>query len=915
MERLPSIKKATSSSPIGRAFPSAKITALSSISPIPRSVALNRVIGQDPSLILGSLIANGSVFLVNPNGIVIGKDGSVQTGGFVGSTLGIKNSDFRKGNYTFKGSGGAILNQGDLKGGIVALIAPRVQNDGSITGGTALAGGTDVTLDFDGDGLIGVEVNASTLGTLVENRGVIKADGGIVFLTAKGANDALRGIVNNSGVIEASSLENRDGRILLLGDMKHGTVNAAGTLEASFVETSAARVNIADGIKVKTNGGKWLIDPNDFTIAASGGNITGATLSNNLANGNVTITTATQGTAGGNGDIFVNDGVTWSANRLTLNADRNININTAMNATGTAGLALEYAQTVATGDYYVNAPVNLASTGSFSTKKGADATINYTIISSLGAQGSTTGTDLQGISGNLSGNYVLGSNIDASSTSTWNSGAGFDPLGSDSAKFVGRLAGLGHRIDGISILRGTRVFVGLLGYVGANGLVRDVGINGGSVTGSDATGGLVGGNDGTILRSYSTALVQGREFSGGLVGYNYGTGTISESYATGDVSGRQSVGGLVGFAAGTVTKSRATGNVTGVRFVGGLVGVSGNAITQSFATGNVSGISTIGGLVGQSSSSITDSYATGTVTGSSGSSGDVSISESERNSTIGGLVGYSNGTMENVRAEGAVSGKSRVGGLVGTNESGAIVGSHAKGMVTGVDAVGGLVGLNAQQFADRSRSTIRNSYATGNVTGTGQSTGGLVGANAGSISQSYASGTVTGNNVVGGLVGSHDQLFGGSITDAYAVGNVTGTNAVGGLVGLSDGPISNAYAAGSVSGTTKVGGLVGDYNPTSTNKNLISNSFFDTQTTGQNNACGSVASGSTCSGTGLTTAQMKNAASFTAAGWDFTTVWAIDPAINNGYPYLRGNGCGSGGCSATPASSPATTSATDIDDQ
>lgn len=557
--------------------------------PTAQSVALNRVIGQDPSTILGSLTANGQVFLINPNGIVIGKGGSVQSGGFVGSTLGMSDADFLNDQYRFTGAGGSIVNQGDLRGGVVALIAPRVSNGGTITGDTALAGGTDVTLDFNGDGLISVEVKGSTLATLVENKGLIQADGGLAILTAKGANDALKGVVNNTGVIEAGSIASRDGRIMLLGDMDHGQVNAGGTLQAGFVETSAKDVRIDDGLQVKTNGGEWLIDPNDFTIAASGGNISGATLSNNLANGNVTITTATQGTPGGNGDIHVNDTVSWSANTLTLRADRNINVNTAMNGSGTAGLALEFAQTDATGDYYVNAPVNLASTGSFSTKKGGAAAINYIIITSLGAAGSTTGTDLQGIKGNPSGNYVLGANIDATTTTLWNGGVGFNPIGDSTGarSFWGNFDGLGHIITNLTINRPTENHVGLFGTV-SQANIRNVGLKGGVVIGRDEVGGLAGSIYSTTIKNvWTSSNITGRDFVGGLVSISNGNSSIINAFSTGDVTATGSfVGGLVGSNSGIIIYAYATGKVIGLSSVGGLVGR--NILVNFFDVTNIS---------------------------------------------------------------------------------------------------------------------------------------------------------------------------------------------------------------------------------------------------------------------------------------------------------------------------------------
>src|SRR5262249_47470706 len=86
--------------------------------------------------------------------------------------------------------------------------------------------------------------------------------------------------------------------------------------------------------------GTWLIDPDGFTIAAAGGDITGATLSNELGNGNIVIaSTDGQGT---DGNINVNDAVSWSAHTLTLNATNNIFVNAVMSATGTASFVGTY---------------------------------------------------------------------------------------------------------------------------------------------------------------------------------------------------------------------------------------------------------------------------------------------------------------------------------------------------------------------------------------------------------------------------------------------------------------------------------------------------------------------------------------------------------------------------------------------
>ncbi|HEX8544815.1 MAG TPA: filamentous hemagglutinin N-terminal domain-containing protein [Pseudomonas sp.] len=320
------------------------------VQPNGSATALNRVLGADPSSILGSLNANGKVFLVNPNGIVFGQGASVNVGGLVGSTRDISDSDFMAGKYNFEGTGaGSVVNHGSINanGGSVALLGANVSNQGVIQaqlGTVALAAGNAFTLDVAGDGLLNVAVNKGAVDALVQNGGLIQADGGRVLMTAQSANNLLQSSVNNTGVVRAQTIENRNGSIMLMGDMQSGTVSVGGTLDASapnggsggFVETSAAHVNIAQGSKVTTlasNGktGTWLIDPVDFVISSSG-DISGTKLSNELTTSNITI----QNLAGaGNGDIRVEEPVTWTApTTLTLSATRDIEVKAAITTTG-----------------------------------------------------------------------------------------------------------------------------------------------------------------------------------------------------------------------------------------------------------------------------------------------------------------------------------------------------------------------------------------------------------------------------------------------------------------------------------------------------------------------------------------------------------------------------------------------------
>lgn len=333
------------------------------------AVTLNRVVGNEQSVISGALNANGQVFLTNSNGVLFTKGAEVNVGGMVASALDLSDQDFMEGKSTFSkaGTAGSVLNFGTLTaadGGYIALLGNQVKNEGAIVaklGSAVMAAGEKVTLNFNSDSLVGVTVDKGALDALVQNGSAVHADGGMVVLTAKGVDDVLSGVVNNTGEVRAQTIQKRGGRIFLMGDMGTGQVNVGGTLDASapnggdggFIETSAAKVKIVDNVQITTKSedgksGEWLIDPVDFTIAATGGDITGAALASLLNSGNVTIETATGtntanalfGTTGTNGDIIVDDVITKTASgetSLTLKADNSIVMNADREITSTGG--------------------------------------------------------------------------------------------------------------------------------------------------------------------------------------------------------------------------------------------------------------------------------------------------------------------------------------------------------------------------------------------------------------------------------------------------------------------------------------------------------------------------------------------------------------------------------------------------
>ncbi|EAQ0041093.1 filamentous hemagglutinin N-terminal domain-containing protein [Salmonella enterica] len=232
------------------------------VQPDSSSVALNRVTGASGSQIMGTLKANGQVFILNPNGVLFGKDARVNVGGLVASTKNISTADFMKGQYTLSGNGnpGAqVINQGSLttsKGGYIVLAGERVSNSGTVTtpgGKTVLAAGKTVTLQLDNGGLTSVSVNGSVVNALVENRGLISASNGQVYLTAKGQDMLLNTVVNNSGTIEAKGLVSRGGEIVLNGG-DSGVVSQSGQLLADSQTGQGGKITL-EGQNIHLSGG------------------------------------------------------------------------------------------------------------------------------------------------------------------------------------------------------------------------------------------------------------------------------------------------------------------------------------------------------------------------------------------------------------------------------------------------------------------------------------------------------------------------------------------------------------------------------------------------------------------------------------------------------------------------------------
>ena len=221
------------------------------LQPSASASALNNVIGSLGSSIQGTLNANGQVILTNPNGININPNANIDVASLIASTLNISTQDFVNNLYRFSQDPdqelGYILNEGTIRASdFVALIAPGVENKGVMVAnlGTASAvAGEEVTVDFVGDGLINFSITKAVAGTVLDNEGnpisdqinnsgAIQANGGQVILSALSTSEIIKNVVNNEGMIEANTVVEKDGRIILMGG-DQGVVRVSGTLDAS----------------------------------------------------------------------------------------------------------------------------------------------------------------------------------------------------------------------------------------------------------------------------------------------------------------------------------------------------------------------------------------------------------------------------------------------------------------------------------------------------------------------------------------------------------------------------------------------------------------------------------------------------------------------------------------------------------
>jgi hypothetical protein len=585
------------------------------------------VTGGSPSAILGSLNATGSVYLINPQGVLVGPTGIISTGGrFVAATLDIPNSAFiTGGTLTLAGSSNAkVVNLGKISssGGDVFLIAhDAVVNAGSVSApnGTAeYVAGQQVVL-FESSSSRQVFVQISSKGAVVD-RGATQA----AQINLEAADGNIYALAGSGSRIRATGTAMRDGHIwLVAGD---GHVTQQGIIAAKNVDGSGGTVDtLANTLTLASNAavqaGLWNVSTPNFTVNSA----TAGAFVRSLNAGTSVDATAT-GTNGASGDMTIASNLVWQGPAsLALVAFRNVTISpaTTLRNTGSGNLSLraDAASINNTGSVANHGTIDWSgSTGLVSSFYDMNGSYSpgtiltnsaWTAAPYSGLVTQVTGyklvnslSDLQNVSLDLTGNYALGKDIDASATSD----GSYAPIGNSITPFTGQFDGQGHTVSSLTLQPWfpaemfTPPLIGMFGVIGDKGVVRNLNVDG-TVVAAPFVGneGQVG--DMGILAAMNSGTVVRVSASGSM---HSGAPYYGEDFTV--------AGGLLGVNVGTVSRSSSSVALIAGGTLGGLVGANGGLIVQSFSSGPLESLSYInvgaGGLVGNNEGTINQSYST-----------------------------------------------------------------------------------------------------------------------------------------------------------------------------------------------------------------------------------------------------------------------------------------------------------------
>ncbi|HHF3768120.1 TPA: filamentous hemagglutinin N-terminal domain-containing protein [Haemophilus influenzae] len=248
--------------------------------PSPNAVAYNRVTGGNASQIQGKLTANGKVYLANPNGVIITKGAEINVAGLLATTKDLEQIS-ENGNGNGNGNGnsyqftrktkdgqelkeGKVLNEGKIKAkDFVVLNGDEVINKEEINvtnGKVYLSSGDNFTFTLLPDSGISVALEDNAVRGIVKNEGIIKAED--ITLNAKGRKEALDSLVMNNGVLEATKVSNKNGKVVLSADeiKLDDKSNIKGDM-VSFVADVTSNKELKDNIKITSQTGSKVTSP------------------------------------------------------------------------------------------------------------------------------------------------------------------------------------------------------------------------------------------------------------------------------------------------------------------------------------------------------------------------------------------------------------------------------------------------------------------------------------------------------------------------------------------------------------------------------------------------------------------------------------------------------------------------------
>ncbi|CEE23490.1 YapH protein [Xanthomonas citri pv. citri] len=501
--------------------------------PTTTSVVLNLVQGGNPTQIFGNLTANGQVFLLNSNGVLLGSTANINVGGLVVSTLGTSVSQFMNGNYVFDAGGNTVAlvsNSGTINAaaGSATLIGGRVANSGTITataGNITLAGADAATLTFESGGfgvLIDKPLQLSLATEAVDNSGTLSAPGGAIQLQARAAQGIFDRLINNSGTIRASSLSTGpDGSVSLIASGA-GSFDVAG---GGSIDAGTGAITLGTGRGVQQTGiytagslGGFIGGSATFSGANKIGGLGNLDVGGNLSltntvalsqSGSLAVTGTSQFLQSGSALSLTNGGNTFggllsaSGNGIAVNAAGNLSIGT-LNLDSNSALSLSASGALTLPTTAINtgsANLTLASGGGLTTRAAlAGRNVDLTGRGGIALAHDVTATGTLKLTATNAAITQTAGSVAATGTSTINAGTGAITLDGASNDFQGAVAltGGNTRISDSGALT--------LGTVNSNDLTATS--NGALNLGSGRVGGalLATSNNGAITQSGTDGL-------------------------------------------------------------------------------------------------------------------------------------------------------------------------------------------------------------------------------------------------------------------------------------------------------------------------------------------------------------------------------------------------------------------------